>query len=65
MYATGVPTFFGKTAHLFDNTNQVGHFQQVLTIIGNFCICSIAVGVVIELIVMYLIQHPQVYRYDR
>ncbi|XP_058761547.1 plasma membrane ATPase-like isoform X1 [Vicia villosa] len=57
VYATGVHTFFGKAAHLVDSTNQVGHFQQVLTAIGNFCICSIAVGIVIELIVMYPIQH--------
>ncbi|KAK4415008.1 ATPase 8, plasma membrane-type [Sesamum alatum] len=42
--ATGVHTFFGKAAHLVDSTNNVGHFQQVLTAIGNFCICSIAVG---------------------
>ncbi|XP_065876849.1 ATPase 4, plasma membrane-type [Euphorbia lathyris] len=54
--ATGVHTFFGKAAHLVDTTNQVGHFQQVLTAIGNFCICSIAVGMVIEIIVMYPIQ---------
>ncbi|KAL5077550.1 hypothetical protein RYX36_016534 [Vicia faba] len=57
VYATGVHTFFGKTAHLVNSTNQVGHFQQVLTVIGNFCICSIEVGIVIELIVMYLVQH--------
>ncbi|KAE8710510.1 Plasma membrane ATPase [Hibiscus syriacus] len=55
--ATGVHTFFGKAAHLVDSTNQVGHFQQVLTAIGNFCICSIAVGILIEIIVMYPIQH--------
>ncbi|XAR66793.1 Proton-exporting ATPase [Bertholletia excelsa] len=55
--ATGVHTFFGKAAHLVDSTNQVGHFQKVLTSIGNFCICSIAVGMVIEIIVMYPIQH--------
>ncbi|KAK8550613.1 hypothetical protein V6N13_119130 [Hibiscus sabdariffa] len=55
--ATGVHTFFGKAAHLVDSTNQVGHFQKVLTAIGNFCICSIAVGIIIELIVMYPIQH--------
>ncbi|KAI3474824.1 hypothetical protein Pfo_030135 [Paulownia fortunei] len=55
--ATGVHTFFGKAAHLVDSTNQVGHFQKVLTAIGNFCICSIAVGMVIEIIVMYPIQH--------
>jgi len=57
--ATGVHTFFGKAAHLVDSTNQVGHFQKVLTAIGNFCICSIAVGIVIELIVMYPIQHRE------
>ncbi|CAJ2674851.1 unnamed protein product [Trifolium pratense] len=57
VYATGVHTFFGKAAHLVDSTNQVGHFQKVLTAIGNFCICSIAVGIVVELIVMYPIQH--------
>ncbi|KAL2651731.1 hypothetical protein R1flu_019859 [Riccia fluitans] len=54
--ATGVHTFFGKAAHLVDSTNQVGHFQTVLTAIGNFCICSIAVGMVVEIIVMYAIQ---------
>ncbi|THG08893.1 hypothetical protein TEA_021725 [Camellia sinensis var. sinensis] len=42
--ATGVHTFFGKAAHL------------VLTAIGNFCICSIAVGMLVEIIVMYPIQ---------
>ncbi|KAI3977985.1 hypothetical protein MKX01_032362 [Papaver californicum] len=55
--ATGVHTFFGKAAHLVDTTNQVGHFQKVLTAIGNFCIYSIAVGIVIEIIVMYPIQN--------
>ncbi|KAK8954914.1 Plasma membrane ATPase [Platanthera zijinensis] len=54
--ATGVHTFFGKAAHLVDNTNQVGHFQKVLTSIGNFCICSIAIGMLVEIIVMYPIQ---------
>ncbi|XP_021758477.1 ATPase 4, plasma membrane-type [Chenopodium quinoa] len=57
--ATGVHTFFGKAAHLVDSTNQVGHFQTVLTAIGNFCICSIAVGMLVEIIVMYPIQHRQ------
>ncbi|KAG6513052.1 hypothetical protein ZIOFF_023359 [Zingiber officinale] len=55
--ATGVHSFFGKAAHLVDSTNQVGHFQKVLTSIGNFCICSIATGILIEIIVMYPIQH--------
>ncbi|CAO2826747.1 unnamed protein product [Amaranthus hypochondriacus] len=57
--ATGVHTFFGKAAHLVDSTNQVGHFQKVLTAIGNFCICSIAVGMLVEIVVMYPIQHRQ------
>ncbi|KAK3124673.1 hypothetical protein QOZ80_7BG0590450 [Eleusine coracana subsp. coracana] len=55
--ATGVHTFFGKAAHLVDVTNQVGHFQKVLTAIGNFCIVSIVLGMAVELIVMYPIQH--------
>ncbi|CAN6214853.1 unnamed protein product [Urochloa humidicola] len=55
--ATGVHTFFGKAAHLVDSTNNVGHFQQVLTAIGNFCIISIAVGMLVEVVVMYPIQH--------
>ncbi|KAJ4707695.1 Plasma membrane ATPase [Melia azedarach] len=55
--ATGVHTFFGKAAHLVDSTNQVGHFQKVLTAIGNFCICSIAIGIIAEIIIMYPVQH--------
>ncbi|CAI0417868.1 unnamed protein product [Linum tenue] len=51
--ATGVHTFFGKAAHLVDSTTHVGHFQKVLTSIGNFCICSIAVGMLIEIIAIY------------
>ncbi|EEF29056.1 H(\+)-transporting atpase plant/fungi plasma membrane type, putative [Ricinus communis] len=54
--ATGVNTFFGKAAHLVDSTEVVGHFQKVLTAIGNFCICSIAVGMVLEIIIMYPVQ---------
>ncbi|KNA09876.1 hypothetical protein SOVF_149510 [Spinacia oleracea] len=54
--ATGVHTFFGKAAHLVDSTNHVGHFQKVLTSIGNFCIITIALGMAIEIIVMYPIQ---------
>ncbi|KAM3685509.1 hypothetical protein ACJW31_11G123200 [Castanea mollissima] len=51
--ATGVHTFFGKAAHLVEDTIHVGHFQKVLTSIGNFCICSIAIGMVIEINVIY------------
>jgi H+-transporting ATPase len=42
---------------MLKKTFQVGHFQKVLTAIGNFCICSIAVGIAVEIIVMYAIQH--------
>nr|CAB3497346.1 unnamed protein product [Digitaria exilis] len=59
--ATGIHTFFGKAAHLVESTSHVGHFQKVLTSIGNFCICSIAVGMIIELIVMYAV-HAREYR---
>ncbi|NP_001349102.1 Plasma membrane ATPase 1 [Zea mays] len=59
--ATGIHTFFGKAAHLVESTTHVGHFQKVLTSIGNFCICSIAAGMTIELIVMYAI-HAREYR---
>uniref|UniRef100_A0A803PRP3 Plasma membrane ATPase n=1 Tax=Cannabis sativa TaxID=3483 RepID=A0A803PRP3_CANSA len=55
--ATGVHTFFGKAAHLVENTTHVGHFQKVLTSIGNFCICSIAIGMAIEIVVIYGLQH--------
>ncbi|KAI3876664.1 hypothetical protein MKX03_027686 [Papaver bracteatum] len=57
VFATGVHTFFGKAAHLVDSTNQVGHFQKVLTTIGNFCICSIIIGMIIEVIIMYPVQN--------
>ncbi|KAK8544810.1 hypothetical protein V6N13_045887 [Hibiscus sabdariffa] len=46
-----------EAAHLVDSTNQVGHFHKVLTAIGNFSLCSIAVGRAVELIVMYPIQN--------
>ncbi|CAA6659639.1 unnamed protein product [Spirodela intermedia] len=59
--ATGVHTFFGKAAHLVDSTNNIGHFQKVAPIPRvdgdwNFCICSIALGMLVEIIVMYPVQ---------
>ncbi|KAJ4731854.1 Plasma membrane ATPase [Rhynchospora pubera] len=55
--ATGINSFLGKAAYLVDTTESIGHFQKVLTAIGNFCICSIAVGMILEIIVMYPVQH--------
>lgn len=40
-----------------DSTEVVGHFQKVLTSRGNFCICSIAIGVIVEVTIMFPIQH--------
>ncbi|KAL6323058.1 hypothetical protein AAG906_024628 [Vitis piasezkii] len=57
--ATGVHTFFGKAAHLVETTTHVGHFQKVLTAIGNFCICSIAFGMAIEIVVIYGLQQRE------
>ncbi|CBI16656.3 unnamed protein product, partial [Vitis vinifera] len=57
--ATGVHTFFGKAAHLVETTTHVGHFQKVLTAIGNFCICSIAFGMAIEIVVIYGLQERE------
>lgn len=31
--ATGVHTFFGKAAHLVENTTHVGHFQKVCVLL--------------------------------
>ncbi|KAL7225715.1 hypothetical protein ACSBR1_020969 [Camellia fascicularis] len=54
--ATRLHSFFGKDAHLVDSTESIGHFQKVLTAIGNFCIFSIVVGMILEIILMYPIQ---------
>jgi len=54
--ATGLSTFFGKAAHLVDTTNNTGHFQKVLSSIGNFCICTIVLGILVESIVMFAVQ---------
>ncbi|KAI5444117.1 plasma membrane H+-ATPase [Lathyrus oleraceus] len=43
----------GVITNVIHFTTHVGHFQQVLTSIGNFCICSIAIGMIIEIIVIY------------
>ncbi|KDO35884.1 hypothetical protein CISIN_1g041932mg, partial [Citrus sinensis] len=57
--ATGVHTFLGRAVHLVDTTNHVGHFQKILTAVGKYCICSIALGLILEIIVMYAVQHRE------
>ncbi|KAH9734223.1 ATPase 11 plasma membrane-type-related [Citrus sinensis] len=57
--ATGVQTFLGRAVHLVDTTNQVGQFQKILTAVGEYCICSIVLGLIAEIIVMFAIQHRE------
>jgi P-type E1-E2 ATPase len=65
--ATGVHTFFGKAAHLVDSTNNVGHFQKVLSLSGcyffsyhfsslfsQFCVCLLSLYLGYASIVMKL-----------
>ncbi|KAG0032371.1 plasma membrane H+-ATPase [Podila clonocystis] len=51
---TGSNTFFGRAAKLVQMAgDDVGHLQIVLGQIGRFCIVSIAIFLIIEVIVMY------------
>ncbi|KAF9363925.1 plasma membrane H+-ATPase [Mortierella sp. NVP85] len=51
---TGSNTFFGRAAKLVQMAgDDVGHLQVVLARIGRFCIVSIAIFLIVEVIVMY------------
>ncbi|ORZ01232.1 E1-E2 ATPase-domain-containing protein [Syncephalastrum racemosum] len=51
---TGLNTFFGRAAKLVgDAGDDIGHLQTILAKIGNFCLVSIGIFVVIEILVMY------------
>jgi len=51
---TGTNTFFGRAAKLVgDAGDDVGHLQTILAKIGNFCLCTISIFVLIEILVMY------------
>ncbi|KAG0276127.1 plasma membrane H+-ATPase, partial [Linnemannia gamsii] len=51
---TGSNTFFGRAAKLVQMAgDDVGHLQIVLGRIGRFCIVSIAIFIVLEILVMY------------
>jgi H+-transporting ATPase len=39
--------------HVIFSAHDMTYLLQVLTSIGNFCICSIAIGMIIEIIVIY------------
>mmetsp|Transcript_15245 Transcript_15245/g.38765 ORF Transcript_15245/g.38765 Transcript_15245/m.38765 type:complete len:955 (-) Transcript_15245:84-2948(-) len=49
VYATGMNTFFGKTALLVQGKQQQGHFQKVLSRMGWFCITIILTMFAIEM----------------
>ncbi|KAI3967558.1 hypothetical protein MKW92_009258, partial [Papaver armeniacum] len=58
--ATGRYSFLGKAAIWLTSLMLLGissRHAYVLTAIGNFCICWIAVGMILEIIVMFPIQH--------
>ncbi|KAJ2955398.1 hypothetical protein NQZ79_g8593 [Umbelopsis isabellina] len=51
---TGLNTFFGRAAKLVgDAGDEMGHLQIILAKIGNFCMCTIGIFLVLELVIMY------------
>ncbi|KAG2230370.1 hypothetical protein INT48_007665 [Thamnidium elegans] len=51
---TGVNTFFGRAAKLVgDAGDDIGHLQSILAKIGNFCLCTITLFMVVVIIVQY------------
>jgi H+-transporting ATPase len=53
VYATGMRTFFGKTALLVQGKQQQGHFQKVLSRMGWFCIGIILAMFTAEMVVQF------------
>ncbi|KAL1405851.1 plasma membrane H+-ATPase [Vanrija albida] len=52
--STGPNTFFGRAATLVGEDNdQVGHLQMVLARIGSFCLVSIGLFVLLEIVILY------------
>ncbi|WWC62912.1 plasma-membrane proton-efflux P-type ATPase [Kwoniella dejecticola CBS 10117] len=52
--STGPNTFFGRAATLVGQDNdQTGHLQMVLARIGSFCLVSIGIFVVLEIVILY------------
>lgn len=54
--ATGMNTFFGKTAHLVQQAKSVSHFQRAVLRIGNFLI-MVTVGLVLVIGIAALFRH--------
>ncbi|WWC88357.1 plasma-membrane proton-efflux P-type ATPase [Kwoniella dendrophila CBS 6074] len=52
--STGPNTFFGRAATLVGQDNdQTGHLQMVLARIGTFCLVSIGLFVLLEIVILY------------
>ena len=52
--STGVNTFFGRAASLVGHDDDTtGHLQKILAQIGAFCLVSIGICIVAEILVLY------------
>lgn len=56
---TGINTFLGRAASKMGEAESHGRLQEVLTTVGNFCMVSIIIMVVIELVAQMGIRHYQ------
>ena len=54
--ATGMNTYFGKTAHLVEQAKTVSHFQRAVLRIGNFLIL-LTIGLVLVIVLAALFRH--------
>lgn len=54
MIATGANTFFGRAASLVgQDDDSTGHLQKILFMIGSFCLVSIGIFVLLEILILY------------
>ncbi|MBU2818094.1 plasma-membrane proton-efflux P-type ATPase, partial [Acidithiobacillus ferrooxidans] len=60
--ATGLQTFFGKTAQLVERAESVSHFRKAVLAIGNFLIVSALVLIAVILFVALAIRHEPMIR---
>ncbi|KAE9386307.1 hypothetical protein BT96DRAFT_949203 [Gymnopus androsaceus JB14] len=52
--STGANTFFGRAASLVgQDDDTTGHLQKILAQIGSFCLVSIGIFVILEIVVLY------------
>ena len=57
--ATGMKTYFGKTAHLVEQAKTVSHFQRAVLRIGNFLIL-VTIGLVLVIVLAGLFRRDSV-----